>query len=122
MAEACTDERVQRRSTVRLGIRLIHKICPDSTKASALDSTVSNSVNVDSTDSPGPQQTINTQMPRSLRLRLSPKSLKLSSLHKQSNSVDSSNGGVQSLELIDVNKVGILYTINIGFQFTYYLG
>uniref|UniRef100_A0A182N5U5 Arrestin C-terminal-like domain-containing protein n=1 Tax=Anopheles dirus TaxID=7168 RepID=A0A182N5U5_9DIPT len=46
--EASGDERVQRRSTVRLGIRLIHKICLDSTKApAALETATGPQVSVD---------------------------------------------------------------------------
>lgn len=154
-AEAALDERVQRRSTVRLGIRLIHKICPDSTaKASVLETATVNSCTAQdptpagfgpksppiTVDSPSnsscstatnpattPTSTANTAVantgttttgsvnnstiPRSLRLRLSPKSLKLTSLHRHSSSVDSSNGGIKSfgehgiIELTDVNKV-----------------
>uniref|UniRef100_A0A8D8BM87 Beta-arrestin-1 n=1 Tax=Culex pipiens TaxID=7175 RepID=A0A8D8BM87_CULPI len=154
-AEAALDERVQRRSTVRLGIRLIHKICPDSTaKASVLETATVNSCTAQdptpagcgpksppiTVDSPSnsscstatnpattPTSTANTAVantgtttttgsvnnstiPRSLRLRLSPKSLKLTSLHRHSSSVDSSNGGIKSfgehgiIELTDVNK------------------
>lgn len=161
-AEAAVDERIQRRSTVRLGIRLIHKICPDSTaKASVLETATVNScstqeatpgcgpksppITVDSpsnssscntaTNPTTPTSTANTAVvtttttaatgttttaatgsvnnstiPRSLRLRLSPKSLKLTSLHRHSSSVDSSNGGIKSfgehgvIELTDVNK------------------
>ncbi|XP_055544027.1 uncharacterized protein LOC129729466 [Wyeomyia smithii] len=146
-AEASVDERVQRRSTVRLGIRLIHKICPDSTKASTLETSTLNSFvggsgsgNVDpksppitvdppsnssatTTNSTTPTSSANSAvnqtsgsasntstMPRSLRLRLSPKSLKLTSLHRHSSSVDSTNGGIKSygehgiIELTDVNK------------------
>ncbi|XP_053680707.1 uncharacterized protein LOC128731601 [Anopheles nili] len=133
-AEASGDERVQRRSTVRLGIRLIHKICLDSTKAPAAleTATVNNSFG----ESTGPKSplalapqgstdgnanstnTINTSsssststtIPRALRLRLSPKSLKLSSLHRHSSSVDSTNGGIKSygdhaiIELTETNK------------------
>uniref|UniRef100_A0A182M5K4 Arrestin-like N-terminal domain-containing protein n=1 Tax=Anopheles culicifacies TaxID=139723 RepID=A0A182M5K4_9DIPT len=53
-----------------------------------------------------------TTIPRALRLRLSPKSLKLSSLHRHSSSVDSTNGGIKSygdhaiIELTETNKVG----------------
>lgn len=160
-AEAIVDERVQRRSTVRLGIRLIHKICPESTKASALETaTDNNSFSVSDPGGPGPKSppiaadspsnssgtfathpttptstansaihtntTViaaaaatagtgstgnNSTIPRSLRLRLSPKSLKLSSLHRHSGSIDSSNGGIKTfgdhgiIELTDVNKV-----------------
>ncbi|XP_058822478.1 uncharacterized protein LOC131684026 [Topomyia yanbarensis] len=145
-AEASADERVQRRSTVRLGIRLIHKICPESTKASALETATVNSfsgsgggllgpksppITVDSPSNSsstvtnpttptssancailpsGSASSNNSTMPRSLRLRLSPKSLKLSSLHRHSSSVDSTNGGIKSygdhgiIELTDVNK------------------
>uniref|UniRef100_A0A8W7Q3J5 Arrestin C-terminal-like domain-containing protein n=1 Tax=Anopheles coluzzii TaxID=1518534 RepID=A0A8W7Q3J5_ANOCL len=51
-----------------------------------------------------------TTIPRALRLRLSPKSLKLSSLHRHSSSVDSTNGGIKSygdhaiIELTETNK------------------
>ncbi|XP_053691207.1 uncharacterized protein LOC128739736 [Sabethes cyaneus] len=150
-AEASADERVQRRSTVRLGIRLTHKICPDSTKASTLETATLNSFvggGASGTSSAGPKSppitvdppsnsstttatnpttptgTANSAvnptsgssnsntstMPRSLRLRLSPKSLKLTSLHRHSSSVDSTNGGIKSygehgiIELTDVNK------------------
>ncbi|XP_058448500.1 arrestin homolog [Malaya genurostris] len=142
-AEASADERVQRRSTVRLGIRLIHKICPETSKVSALETATVNAITdsggqrpksppitVDSpsnssctvTNPTTPTSTANctinssggsgnnSTIPRSLRLRLSPKSLKLSSLHRHSSSVDSSNGGIKSfgdhgiIELTDVNK------------------
>ncbi|XP_021705863.1 phosrestin-2 isoform X2 [Aedes aegypti] len=153
-AESTTDERVQRRSTVRLGVRLIHKICPESNKASALETaTENNSYSVSDSGGLGPKSppiavdppsnsssTItnpttptsmansainppaasassgggggsnNSTIPRALRLRLSPKSLKLSSLHRHSSSVDSTNGGIRTygehglIELTDVNK------------------
>ncbi|XP_065093240.1 uncharacterized protein LOC135713948 isoform X2 [Ochlerotatus camptorhynchus] len=156
-AESTTDERVQRRSTVRLGVRLIHKICPDSTKASALETaTVNNSFSVSDSSGIGPKSppiavdppsnsssnatnpttptssvssatnpassggggggggggssSNNSTIPRALRLRLSPKSLKLSTLHRHSSSVDSTNGGIRTfgehglIELTDVNK------------------
>uniref|UniRef100_A0A1S4GEG1 Arrestin_C domain-containing protein n=1 Tax=Anopheles gambiae TaxID=7165 RepID=A0A1S4GEG1_ANOGA len=128
-AEASGDERVQRRSTVRLGIRLIHKICLDSTKAPAAleTATVNNSYGGDASGGPAgpksppaliPQASIGTDtsaqsattIPRALRLRLSPKSLKLSSLHRHSSSVDSTNGGIKSygdhaiIELTETNK------------------
>ncbi|XP_063708935.1 phosrestin-2 [Culicoides brevitarsis] len=61
-----TDEIIHRRSTVRLGIRLTHKICPE-------------------TNILAPEHAQNNPTPRSLRLRLSPKSFKLS---KQSCSLD----------------------------------
>lgn len=155
LAESTTDERVQRRSTVRLGVRLIHKICPESNKASALETaTENNSYSVSDSGGLGPKSppiavdppsnsssTItnpttptsmansainppaasassgggggsnNSTIPRALRLRLSPKSLKLSSLHRHSSSVDSTNGGIRTygehglIELTDVNKV-----------------
>ncbi|XP_062712037.1 uncharacterized protein LOC109431771 isoform X2 [Aedes albopictus] len=154
-AESTTDERVQRRSTVRLGVRLIHKICPESSKASALETaTENNSFSGSDSGGLGPKSppiavdppsnsssTItnpttptstansaivnaaapasatsagggsnNSTIPRALRLRLSPKSLKLSSLHRHSSSVDSTNGGIRTygehglIELTDVNK------------------
>ncbi|XP_055638088.1 arrestin homolog [Toxorhynchites rutilus septentrionalis] len=147
-AEAYADERIQRRSTVRLGIRLIHKICPESSKASALETATLNSFSTSEAGSIGPKSppisidppsnsssTIttnpttptstsnsaivtssssssghNSTIPRALRIRLSPKSLKLSSLHRHSSSVDSTNGGITSfgehgiIELTDVNK------------------
>ncbi|XP_035897752.1 uncharacterized protein LOC118505706 isoform X1 [Anopheles stephensi] len=129
-AETSGDERVQRRSTVRLGIRLIHKICLDSTKAPAAleTATVNNSFGEPQTgpksppaltpqasipggpDSNANTTTTTTTIPRALRLRLSPKSLKLSSLHRHSSSVDSTNGGIKSygdhaiIELTETNK------------------
>ncbi|XP_050071887.1 uncharacterized protein LOC126559757 [Anopheles maculipalpis] len=132
-AEASGDERVQRRSTVRLGIRLIHKICLDSTKAPAAleTATVNNSFSEPGAPPAGPKSppalapqasitggpdsnanttTTSTTIPRALRLRLSPKSLKLSSLHRHSSSVDSTNGGIKSygdhaiIELTETNK------------------
>uniref|UniRef100_A0A182JVH9 Arrestin C-terminal-like domain-containing protein n=1 Tax=Anopheles christyi TaxID=43041 RepID=A0A182JVH9_9DIPT len=130
-AEASGDERVQRRSTVRLGIRLIHKICLDSTKAPAAleTATVNNSYGDPSgptgpksppalvapqasigTDTNANSTSTTTTIPRALRLRLSPKSLKLSSLHRHSSSVDSTNGGIKSygdhaiIELTETNK------------------
>ncbi|KFB34958.1 uncharacterized protein LOC101460042 [Anopheles sinensis] len=130
-AEASGDERVQRRSTVRLGIRLIHKICLDSTKApAALETATVNNSFGDGGSGPSPKSppalapqssiqgtdsnansTTTTTIPRALRLRLSPKSLKLSSLHRHSSSVDSTNGGIKSygdhaiIELTETNKV-----------------
>ncbi|XP_055602097.1 uncharacterized protein LOC129750921 isoform X2 [Uranotaenia lowii] len=187
------DERIQRRSTVRLGIRIIHKICPESTKAAALETATVNSFTTsggstaDAAISGGPKSPLpigvdppsntscssatfnsgstnpttptntaanscisppptsgtgtsgtsssvqqammansgtgggssthsstssstNSTIPRALRLRLSPKSLKLSSLHRHSSSVDSTNGGIKSfgdhgiIELTDANK------------------
>lgn len=84
------DERIQRRSTVRLGIRLIHKICPE--------------INL-SNNEPSQQPTV----PRSLRLRLSPKARKLikqtSLIIHGSNSGstnNSSNGNVKSIVEADV--------------------
>uniref|UniRef100_A0AAG5CPM2 Arrestin C-terminal-like domain-containing protein n=1 Tax=Anopheles atroparvus TaxID=41427 RepID=A0AAG5CPM2_ANOAO len=132
-AEASGDERVQRRSTVRLGIRLIHKICLDSTKApAALETATVNNSFGDGGSGPSPKSppalapqssiqgtdnnanstttTTSTTIPRALRLRLSPKSLKLSSLHRHSSSVDSTNGGIKSygdhaiIELTETNK------------------
>ncbi|XP_058117939.1 uncharacterized protein LOC131284947 [Anopheles ziemanni] len=131
-AEAAGDERVQRRSTVRLGIRLIHKICLDSTKApAALETATVNNSFGDGGSGPSPKSppalapqssiqgtdsnansttTTTTTIPRALRLRLSPKSLKLSSLHRHSSSVDSTNGGIKSygdhaiIELTETNK------------------
>lgn len=84
------DERIQRRSTVRLGIRLIHKICPD--------------INLSNNEPSSTQPTV----PRSLRLRLSPKARKLikqTSLIIQgsnSNTNNSSNGNVKSIVEADV--------------------
>lgn len=79
------DERVQRRSTVKLGIRLIHKICP-----------VANSADKLVTGQPP------TSGARSLRLRLSPKALKLS--HKHSHSLDSSTGDAASKPIVEFDK------------------
>uniref|UniRef100_A0A182QLY4 Arrestin C-terminal-like domain-containing protein n=1 Tax=Anopheles farauti TaxID=69004 RepID=A0A182QLY4_9DIPT len=62
------------------------------------------------TDSNANSTTTSTTIPRALRLRLSPKSLKLSSLHRHSSSVDSTNGGIKSygdhaiIELTETNK------------------
>lgn len=84
-----TDERIQRRSTVRLGIRLIHKICPE--------------INL-SNNEPSHQPTV----PRSLRLRLSPKARKLIKqtsliIHGSNSSTNnSSNGNVKSIVETDV--------------------
>jgi hypothetical protein len=83
------DERIQRRSTVRLGIRLLHKICPE--------------INFTSSEPSPPQQ---PTVPRSLRLRLSPKARKLikqTSLiihgsNSNSNTNNNSNGTVKSIE------------------------
>lgn len=81
------DERIQRRSTVRLGIRLIHKICPEISL---------------SNNEPSQQPTV----PRSLRLRLSPKARKLikqTSLIIHGSSTNStSNGNVKSIVEADV--------------------
>uniref|UniRef100_A0A336MCB4 CSON013564 protein n=1 Tax=Culicoides sonorensis TaxID=179676 RepID=A0A336MCB4_CULSO len=77
-----TEERIQRRSTVRLGIRLTHKICPD---ASLLP--------------PDPVQS--TPTPRSLRLRLSPKSLKLS---KQSYSLDGTSTSNIGRSIVEIER------------------
>lgn len=83
------DERIQRRSTVRLGIRLIHKICPE--------------INL-SNNEPTPQPIV----PRSLRLRLSPKARKLIKqtsliIHGSNSSTNnSSNGNVKSISDADV--------------------
>uniref|UniRef100_A0A182TT08 Arrestin C-terminal-like domain-containing protein n=1 Tax=Anopheles melas TaxID=34690 RepID=A0A182TT08_9DIPT len=90
---------------VYTGIRLIHKICLDSTKAPAAleTATVNNSYGGDASGGSAgpksppaliPQASIGTDtsaqsattIPRALRLRLSPKSLKLSSLHRHSSS------------------------------------
>lgn len=79
------DERIQRRSTVRLGIRLIHKICPE--------------INLSNNEIPSHQPTV----PRSLRLRLSPKARKLIKqtsliIHgSNSGTNNSSNGNVKSI-------------------------
>lgn len=84
-----TDERIQRRSTVRLGIRLIHKICPE--------------INLTNSE-PSQQPTV----PRSLRLRLSPKARKLIKqtsliIHgSNSGTNNSSNGNVKSIVEADV--------------------
>lgn len=83
------DERIQRRSTVRLGIRLIHKICPE--------------INL-SNNEPSQLPTV----PRSLRLRLSPKARKLIKqtsliIHGSNSSTNnSSNGNVKSIVETDV--------------------
>lgn len=91
------DERIQRRSTVRLGIRLIHKICPE----------------INLSNEPSQQPTV----PRSLRLRLSPKARKLIKqtsliIHgSNSGTNNSSNGNVKSMVEADVvdglNRVSI---------------
>jgi hypothetical protein len=86
-----TDDRIQRRSTVRLGIRLIHKICPE--------------INLSNNE---PSSTQQPTVPRSLRLRLSPKARKLikqtSLIIQGSNSStnNSSNGNVKSIVEADV--------------------
>ncbi|CAO1397796.1 unnamed protein product [Diamesa hyperborea] len=69
-----SDERIQRRSTVRLGIRLIHKICPELTLAT--------------------EQSQLQTVPRTLRLRLSPKARKL--IKQTSLIVNGSNNSAQS--------------------------
>lgn len=76
-----TDDRIQRRSTVRLGIRLLHKICPET--------------NLSNNES---QPTV----PRSLRLRLSPKARKLIKqtsliIHGSNSSTNNTNGTVNSI-------------------------
>lgn len=82
-----SDERMQRRSTVRLGIRLLHKICPD--------------INL-SANEPSPQQQQQPTVPRSLRLRLSPKARKLIKqtsliIHGSNSNTNNSNGTVKSI-------------------------
>lgn len=77
-----TDDRIQRRSTVRLGIRLLHKICPDT--------------NLTNESSQLPT------VPRSLRLRLSPKARKLIKqtsliIHGSNSSTNSTNGIINSI-------------------------
>lgn len=85
------DERIQRRSTVRLGIRLIHKICPE--------------INLSNNE---PSSTQQPTVPRSLRLRLSPKARKLIKqtsliIHgSNSGTNNSSNGNVKSIVEADV--------------------
>lgn len=86
------DERVQKRSTVRLGIRLIHKICPESC-------------------APNAELTQQQTVPRSLRSRLSPKARKLikqtsliihgSSANNNTNN-NNTNGSVKSIVETDV--------------------
>ncbi|CRL02050.1 CLUMA_CG015119, isoform A [Clunio marinus] len=82
------DERIQRRSTVRLGIRLIHKICPE----------------INLSNEPSQQPTV----PRSLRLRLSPKARKLIKqtsliIHGSNSGTNTnSNGNVKSIVETDV--------------------
>jgi hypothetical protein len=95
------DERVQKRSTVRLGIRLIHKICPESC-------------------APNPEISQQQSVPRSLRSRLSPKARKLikqtsliihgsSANNNNTTNNNNTNGSVKSIVETDVvdgfNKV-----------------
>jgi hypothetical protein len=82
------DEKVQKRSTVRLGIRLIHKICPEAQLPNA-------EMN---------QQQKHSVQSRSLRSRLSPKARKLIKqtsliIHGSSNNNNNSNtnGSVKSI-------------------------
>lgn len=95
------DERAQKRSTVRLGIRLIHKICPESHLSSG-------------TETAAQQPTVT----RSLRSRLSPKARKLikqTSLIIHGSSKEghnnNSNGSVKSIVEADAvdgfNRVSI---------------
>ncbi|XP_070500300.1 phosrestin-2 [Chironomus tepperi] len=77
------DERIQRRSTVRLGIRLLHKICPET-----------NLSNNEPSQLP--------PVPRSLRLRLSPKARKLIKqtsliIHGSNSTTNNTNGTVSSI-------------------------
>lgn len=101
IAETTADERIQRRSTVRLGVRLIHKINPESNLTTQVtDSSTATNANPPS---------LSSVMPKTFRLKLSPKTLKLTK--HQSCSVDSSaNGSIKSLIVkdndgVDFNKV-----------------
>jgi hypothetical protein len=100
------DERVQKRSTVKLGIRLIHKICPETKIVNEL------AIN---------QQSVNA--PRSLRLRLSPKALKLS--HKHSHSLDSGTTAVSNepnKPIVDFDKKSEVNKVSLKFAaLKYYL-
>lgn len=103
-----SDERAQKRSTVRLGIRLIHKICPESHLSSGAE--------------------LATQQPtvtRSLRSRLSPKARKLIKqtsliIHGSSREGNNnSNGSVKSIVEADVvdgfNRVSIMHAREMEF-------
>jgi hypothetical protein len=97
------DERIQRRSTVRLGIRLLHKICPE-------------------TNLPNNESSQPPSVPRSLRLRLSPKARKLIKqtsliIHGSNNASNNSNGTLTSISAdADVsdaaNKVSSFQSLN----------
>lgn len=105
------DERAQKRSTVRLGIRLIHKICPESHLSSGGGF---------AGDTASQQPTVT----RSLRSRLSPKARKLIKqtsliIHGSSRegNNNNSNGSVKSIVETDVvdgfNRVSIKHIHNV---------
>lgn len=96
VAEQEEEQRAQRRSMIRLGIRVIHKI-PAEAKLFQI-----------------PNSSNSTILPRSLRLRLSPKALKLAN---KFTTASTANNVEENLPQVNEDNLGAMSRIDVGGAF-----